>query len=589
MISRPILRRYFSYVIIIVVSIILTSLFSGGMIKKISSEETEKYLLLSAQMLKHQINYLKPESIDEFTRKSGTEEIRITVIKIDGKVIGDSVVEISKLENHKNREEVREASAGETGIAIRKSVSINKELMYLALPPFDFQEEQIILRVSVEMKDLDAALMSNYLKIGTGAFIFFLFVTIITLFIEKKNIYPIAVLQKAAKEYGAGNLDHYFRIEKPDDLKTVAISMNKMADSLKKKIIDITNQRNQTEGILNTMAEGVILFDGDLTVRKINPAAKELLSLPDNDYKGKSIEEVVYNTQLITLARNTLKSGKRHHISIDFTYTSPGSPSKNLEVQASALKDGTRGILVIRDITRMKQLEQIRKDFITNVSHELKTPITAIKGSIETLRDISGSSDEKMNRFLDTALRQIDRLNIIINDLLQLSRLEDDSQNKYLFVNTPVREIIDTAIHACSAQMETKGIRIEIKEDTSLEISVDHFLMEQALINLIDNAVKYSPANSNIIIACTETPGKINLSITDQGPGIPERHLSRIFERFYRVDKARSRELGGTGLGLSIVKHIVSIHKGTIEVESSVGKGSTFTVSLPAGAGRFKS
>ena len=239
--------------------------------------------------------------------------------------------------------------------------------------------------------------------------------------------------------------------------------------------------------------------------------------------------------------------------------------------------------MVLNDMTNIKRLERIRRDFVANASHEIRTPITSIKGFVETLQEGAIEDPETANRFLGIIKKHSDRLNAIVEDLLHLSKIEKEAERGEIFLEQGnLRTVLEETLEACQQSAEEKNIRIKLDCDKGLSARINSSLLIQAVINLVDNAIEYSEAGDEVVVSCGRSNGEVTLSVKDNGSGIEKKHIPRLFERFYRVDKARSRTLGGTGLGLAIVKHIVQIHRGEISVQSRPGKGSTFTIHLPA-------
>jgi len=328
------------------------------------------------------------------------------------------------------------------------------------------------------------------------------------------------------------------------------------------------------------MVEGVIVLDKNLLIREINPSALRLAGRSIAEVQGSSLLEVFRNTRLHDLARGALAASTP----LEDTITLPGGREVTLQVHASQLpEDGGRIVLVLNDITRLEALETVRRDFVANVSHELKTPITTVKGALETL--LEGALEEDpaaARRFLQVAARHSDRLASIIDDLFSLSRLEQQEGAALEKQECVLEGIARGAMQVCQDKADARKVSLELQAEAGLVAVVNPQLLEQALTNLIDNAVKYSNPGSPVDISVRRTGAGIALTVRDRGMGIPAKDLPRVFERFYRVDKARSRELGGTGLGLAIVKHIVLAHGGTVQAESEPGAGSAFTIELPA-------
>ncbi|TVQ23431.1 MAG: PAS domain-containing protein [Spirochaetaceae bacterium] len=390
---------------------------------------------------------------------------------------------------------------------------------------------------------------------------------------------PISAIRSTARHLARGELNVRVRAQGPAELLALAADIDEMANQLRRRIADISHQRNQLEAILSSMLEGVVVLDGSQTIVSLNDAAGRLLSVSPPSATGRTLLDALRNAQLDEVAREALTGDQP----VERTITLYRERPLHVQVHATALEPNgasPRGsLIVLNDITRLVQLEALRREFVANVSHELRTPITSIKGFVETLLDDETADREEQRRFLGIVLHHTNRLNAIIEDLLSLSRLEQPDQ-QLRFERFAIATVVESAIEACSSRIAEKRIPIE-REVTDGYAWGNPSLIEQALINLIDNAVKYSAAGSPVSVAVSRRDASLVIQVRDRGAGIPARDLPRVFERFYRTDRARSRELGGTGLGLAIVKHIALAHHGRVDVESVYAEGSTFTIEIP--------
>jgi two-component system, OmpR family, phosphate regulon sensor histidine kinase PhoR len=389
-------------------------------------------------------------------------------------------------------------------------------------------------------------------------------------------------MTQGAQLFAKGELSHRLYIPKTQEMASLAIAMNQMANQLDERIKSVIRHRNELEAVLSSMKEGVIALDLDERILRINQAAAAMFNKDPWEMENRSIQEVIRNSELQKFTKNALKNGDGLECDIVFYQ----NKERVLNVHSTPWLDAKEeriGILVVlNDVTRLRRLENMRQDFVANVSHEIKTPLTAILGFVETLLQDSDKIPENTRRFLSIIDRHAHRLVAIIEDLLNLSRIERDSERKEIaMVQTPVEDVIRTAVQLLETRAEEKKIRIDFNCEDSLSADMEPPLIEQAVVNLLDNAIKYSAPDSTIEVSAAGKGNEVQISIRDHGVGIEKEHLPRLFERFYRVDKARSRKLGGTGLGLAIVKHIIQAHNGKIKVESSPGKGSTFTLHLP--------
>ncbi len=360
--------------------------------------------------------------------------------------------------------------------------------------------------------------------------------------------------------------------------------MNKMAAQLDERIRTIISQRNEQQAVLSSMIEGVIAVSVTGRVMSLNHAAAGMIQEAVESAEGRTVEEVIRNTELQQFVRCALDSEQPVEGRIVLHENSRSE--QHLQVHGTILSDdqGEKigALIVMNDMTHIRRLEQVRSDFVANVSHELKTPVTSIKGFIETLLDGAMEKPEDRRRFLEIIARQTDRLNSIIDDLLMLSRVEQQNEEKLDLEPVRLHDVLSAAVGLCELKAGQKEMAIAVECDETLTVRANASLLEQAIVNLVDNAIKYSDAGGDVRIDVVQKDDEVLISVHDHGCGIAKEHLPRLFERFYRVDKARSRTLGGTGLGLAIVKHIAQSHKGRVTVDSTVRKGSTFTLHLPA-------
>ena len=339
------------------------------------------------------------------------------------------------------------------------------------------------------------------------------------------------------------------------------------------------------------MVEGVLAVDRSERVVEVNRAACEMLGLSAASIIGRSIQEVTRDYELLSFVRESLAVTKAPGMKLERTISLRGSGVNHLQVSATpmvASSGNEEGVLIVlHDVSQLRRLENIRREFVANVSHELRTPITSIKGFVEALQDGAVDNPEEARRFLTIISRQVKSLLAIIEDLLSLSRIEKESEEGSLLVTkVVVDEVINAACDVCRAASNDKQIELEVVNSENLQVMANPTLLEQAIVNLIQNAIKYSEAGKLVRVAAEAGEDEVKISVSDQGWGIAESELPRIFERFYRIDKGRDRKSGSTGLGLAIVKHVVSAHRGQIKVESTLGSGSCFMISIPNALGR---
>ncbi len=406
----------------------------------------------------------------------------------------------------------------------------------------------------------------------------------VSLVISRRMSRPLEQIKTGAARFAAGDLGHRLPAAGPEEVAAVATALNRMAGQLDERIQTVLSQQNEREAMLSSMEEGVLAIDNNGTILSLNKTCASLLGGEPERLQGRSVYEVIRKPDLLEFVESALESGSPVEGEIQIR----GPHDRWLMAHGTALRDpqrGTIGVLVVlHNVTRLRHLEDVRRDFVANVSHELRTPITSLKGFVETLLD--GALDDRENaaRFLRIMLRQVNRLDAIIGDLLALSRIEKGFEGQTIeLAAEAVRGVLQGAVEMCEKKAVAKGVKIELVCPEDLSAEINAALLEQAVVNLLDNAVKYSDAGAAVEVRAERREAELVLEVQDHGCGIEAKHLPRLFERFYRVDKARSRELGGTGLGLAIVKHIALAHRGSVSVESTVGMGSTFTLRLPLG------
>ncbi len=415
----------------------------------------------------------------------------------------------------------------------------------------------------------------------TAAVILVLIITsILTYLTVSRLINPLQEITSVAYQMAGGILENEIIIDADIEYDELASSINVMAKQLRQQMTKVNETRYLARAILDSMGDGVIALDSKGKLLMINPALEKIFNLEKDKVIGKKLIEVIRNYELDQLLRQVLANKQPAFQEIKMLLPD----SKIFRVNATPLKSSGGSsvgvVALMRDVTRYQQLEKMRRDFVANVSHELRTPLTSIKGFLETLLDGAIEDEKTAKHFLRIMKLETDRLTKLIDDLLKLSKLEN---RKTIFNKEPVdmNEVIDQVIFIFKPQAEAKDIHLRKNSDADVPIvSAEKDLLIQVLINLVDNAIKYTPSGGQVVISTHADQGQINVSVEDTGPGIPKESLARIFERFYRVDKARAREAGGTGLGLAIVKHVIELHDGSIKVENT-GQGAKFTFSLP--------
>ncbi len=581
-------KLFKSYIIIICVFLLVTITFTtttwrNFYLERVATELTSQLLLIKNDF-KSSLGNINKRKIKNLTYKySAKISSRITFIGINGEVLSDSHYETELLENHANRPEIQKALNGQIGESIRYSKTLQKKMMYIAVPIKDNGKLVGVLRNAVTINFIDRNLSEIYNKIIVTTLITSALLGIISWIFSKNISTPLESLAEGALKFADGDLNYKLSVPKIKEIAEVAIAMNKMAKRLDSRINKITRQKQEKEVIFSNLSEGIIAVDNEKDIRRLNKSAAEILGINYiEDAQKKSMYEVIHNEQIINFIEETINS-ESESLEKEICIVK-NSNSLLLQLKGITIKDSKNtkieALFVLKDITRIKQLENIRKDFVANVSHELKTPITSIKGFIETLNDGALSDIDTAKRFLDIISRHANRLSAIVEDLLSLSRLEQSNET---IVLEPygLKEILASAMQECEIKAKAKNIELELICADEIQAELNLLLFEQAVVNLIINAIKYSNEDKKITVKAEKSNSYISIDVIDQGFGIDSEHLPRLFERFYRVDKARSRKQGGTGLGLSIVKHIAQIHNGYVDVKSIQGFGSTFSFYLP--------
>jgi len=588
---RIVWQLYFSYLLVTLLALVTVALFASRSIGRLVLEQTSEDLAARAELIRHEVQAAfrvdDPSALDplckEIGRASGT---RITVILTDGTVIADSDESPQLMEPHggPGRPEITQALDGDQGQSTRYSRTLQRSMVYVALPIHDPQSGEIlgVLRTSVPLTSVRDALRAIRTEIAMGALGVAVLFAALSLVISRRITHPLEELQRGAAAFARGELGRRLPDFSPAEVGTVARAMNRMAEDLNARIQALTHQRNEQEAILYSMVEGVLAVDMDQKIVTMNNAAGRILRVDPTLAQGQGIQEMVRIPDLQRMVIQVLSQPE----TVEGQVTLHNGQERYLQIHGAPLRDarGTHAgaVLVMNDVTRLQRLERIRRDFVSNVSHELKTPITSIKASVETLE--GGAIDEgpDAHRFLGMISRHADRLGAIIEDLLHLSRIEEDTESAEIPLERhEVAPVLHKAVQTCAARAEGREIRVRIECPDDLTAMINPTLLENAVVNLIDNAIKYCEEGASIEVGARSDGGEVAISVADEGPGIAPEHLPRIFERFYRIDKGRSRTLGGTGLGLAIVKHIAQAHGGRVDVQSQRGRGSTFTVFVP--------
>ncbi len=561
-------RLMISILGVLTISVIILTLFFIGIINNQYNQNIIRNLKENNQFI---ISIIETNNIVDkntfFKKNLSNVEMRVTYIDKQGNVIFDSEADKESMDNHNSRAEVIDARLNGVGSSIRYSHSINKNMLYVATSFGD----GYIIRSSMPIAIINS-FESKYIQYYLITLVAVLIAAaIVSSKLSQAMVRPIKALQTITSRVANGELSERVKVLENNEIGDLGNAFNNMADKLQTTLKELTNRQNRLEAILRSMDSGVIAIDKNYKIIMINPYAKEIFGI-EKDIIGQNLMDIIRDYEL----ENVFKNNSEEYNEIKLFWPK----ERDLRVRTAEIIGETEligNVAVVQDITDIKRLENMRSQFVANVSHELKTPLTSIKGFAETLKFVEDK--DKKEKFLDIINDEADRLTRLINDILTLSYIEQHKDTKNESIS--VAEIIEDVYNLMKNTADLKKIKINIVAQNDCIIEADRDRFKQMLINLVDNSIKYSEENGNVYIGVENTDNTCILSVEDTGVGMSKEHLDRIFERFYRIDKARSRAQGGTGLGLAIVKHIVLSLNGKIEVQSEIGKGTKFVIRIP--------
>lgn len=584
-------KKIFAYIMsVLLITSVISAFITFQTIKKVNFTNIEEKLVSEAYILSRVlVEDLQSNDIvhlnSELANINKEMSARITVIDNQGIVLAETSYDHKNMENHLQRPEIQKALQGVIGKEIRYSTTMKADLMYIAQPIYYADKIIGVVRLStpiMEITGMMKSINSNlFIALIPGLILSLLLVYRITVSITR----PIKEIKNAAVDITRGKLDRPINIFSNDEIGELAKAIDFMADSIRDKIDSIKFKNTTMEAILSSVVNGIIAVDSHKNILFINPIARKMLNINEAEIAGKHLLHVIRNNKIDNMIKNILENRSFEENEITLSYPE----EKIFRLYSNAIKHPDRErvigiIIIIQDVTEIKRLEKMRSEFVANVSHELKTPLTSIKGFVETLKSGAIEDNDASLRFLNIIEDEADRLNRLITDILSLSELETKKSK-------PRIEIINTAdkimeiISMLQNQARKKNINLltNVAADVS-KLKGDPDQFKQMMINLVDNAIKYTTDGGVVEVTAYNSGVDVLIRIKDNGIGISNEHIPRLFERFYRVDKARSRNVGGTGLGLAIVKYIAIQFECKIEVRSELGKGTEFILTIPTKA-----
>jgi two-component system phosphate regulon sensor histidine kinase PhoR len=574
---------YPTYLLVALVSLLLVGVYMVSAIVDVQHAHVQRELQAVARLAAQRLGDLPapwpPDRVDAICKRMGGETgYRFTVVLGSGEVIGDTEESPAAMENHASRPEVRQARGTGVGVATRFSATRRVQLMYVAIP---VTPEGTVVRASLPIRQVDDAVVTLRWRL-LGAFgVVAVLAVGVSWFMSRRIRVWLQAVRTRVSDYGHGDLSHKMPTVGIAELDLLVDTLNRMVDELRVRMEEAMRRRDEEAALFSCMIEGVLAVDMQKRVIKLNRSLAATFGIAMTDFSGRHVLEVVRSSDLLALIDRAMEGTGTVEAAIQLE-----EPERHLQAHGTLIRDGAgreMGVLiVISDVTRMRRLEAVRRDFVANVSHELKTPITSIKGFAETLLEGAGENAVDRERFLRIIAKQADRLHSIVNDILALSSIENgDERNAIELQCDRLLPVLQNAVQSSQGAAQAKGIGITLECSADVQVRMNAPLIEQAVSNLLDNAIKYSGEGTPVEVSVCDQAGEICIRVADRGPGIGAEHVPRLFERFYRVDKGRSRKQGGTGLGLAIVKRVAIAHRGRVDVQTELGKGSTFTIYLP--------
>ncbi len=570
-----------TYLIIVVLSFFVINLFVRNEIKKVMIGQIEKQLMTSARLVDLNVAPDISRQLQQISKISGA---RVTLVDARGKVFADSEKEVAGLESHFDRPEIQEARVRGTGKSLRFSKTIGVDMLYVAVPISEGAAIKGYIRLARPLYDVEHAIAETYNSFFLALFIVAICSLMIAIIFSYRLTAPIKAMEKFTERLrqDAGAPEGAILIKTSDETKKLADNINYLVEELNNQLKLANEEKAKLVTAFASMTEGILILDASDRIEAVNASLDNMLASQYGDVKRKTLMEAFRNVEL---QKSFLQFKKaRQPVSGEITLGNIEPVILNVSISAIEGNIGDeKNMVVFHDITRLKKLERVRADFVANVTHEIRTPLTAILGYLETIRDGAIDNKDEARQFIEIIIKHAQRLNRLVEDLLTISKIELGEVN-FSFKHVSLIDVLTGVISLIEPKAALKNIKIDNRvTDVLPPVMADKDRLIQVFVNILDNAVKFTQDGGEITIETATENAKENIcvSVTDTGIGIPESEVARLGERFYRVDKTRSRDLGGTGLGLSIVKHLITAHGGRLEIESRLGSGTKVSLYFP--------